>query len=339
MTKLTRGFSLVACTLLLCLLLAPGVSGQSKTALTKVRLSEVVRSLFYAPHYVALELGFFADEGLEIDFSTAWGADKGAAALISGSIDIGFFGPEAAVYIYQQGARDYLVGFAQLTAMDGSFLMARQPTDNFQWTDLRGKTVVGARPGGVPQMMLEWIIKQHGMDPHKDMRMLTNLAFESAPGAFHAGLGDYIAQFEPSLSQIQKQGTGQVVASLGVDGGPIAYTLYHARKSYLEKNPDVLVAFTRAIKRGVDWVSSHTAEEVGRVVSPFFPEIDFDVLVSSLGRYMDQQSWSLSPVPSRVGYGNLLQVMMAAGELRETVPFDTIMNTTIAQKALDSLGQ
>lgn len=337
MTKLIR-CRLLVCTLVLCIALGGSILAQANTNLTKVRLSEVVRSLFYAPHYVALELGFFTDEGLDIDFSTAWGADKGAAALISGSIEIGFFGPEAAVYIFQQGARDYLVGFAQLTAMDGSFLMARQPTDNFQWTDLRGKTVVGARPGGVPQMMLEWIIKQHGMDPHKDMRMITNLAFESAPGAFHAGLGDYIAQFEPSLSQIQKQGTGQVVASLGVDGGPIAYTLYHARKSYLEKNPDVLIAFTRAIQRGVDWVTTHTPEEVGKVVSPFFPEIDFDVLVSSLGRYMEQGSWSPTPVISEDGYNNLLAVMMAAGELHEVVPFDVIMNTEIAQKAVGSLA-
>ena len=150
----------------------------------------------------------FRDEGFDIELSTAFGADKGAAALISGSVDIGFFGPEAAVYIYLQGARDYLVAFAQLTAMDGSFLMAREPTDNFQWTDLKGKVVVGARPGGVPQMMLEWIIRQHGMDPYEDMTMITNLAFEAAPGAFHAGLGDYIAQFSQPVPD-SKQGVRQ----------------------------------------------------------------------------------------------------------------------------------
>lgn len=337
MTHVTR-FRVIGTVFVLSLLLAASLTAGAQS-LTRLRLSEVVRSVFYAPQYVALELGFFAAEGLAIDLSTAWGADKGAAALISGSVDIGFFGPEAAVYVYQQGARDYLVGFAQLTAMDGSFLMARQPTDNFQWTDLRGKVVVGARPGGVPQMMLEWIIKQHGMDPYKDMTMITNIAFEAAPGAFHAGLGDYIAQFEPSLSQIQKQGVGQVVASLGVDGGPIAYTVYHARKSYLEANPDVLVAFTRAIQRGIDWVASHTPEEVAAVVAPYFPDIDDDVLVSSLARYMAQGSWNPTAVPSREGYENLLNVIEAAGHLAARVPFETLMRVDIAERALATLDR
>lgn len=332
MTNVTRRI-LLSLMLVPAFVLATAPLASAQT-LQRLRLSEVVRSLFYAPQYVALELGFFRDEGFDVELSTAFGADKGAAALISGSVDIGFFGPEAAVYIYQQGARDYLVTFAQLTAMDGSFLMAREPTDNFQWTDLRGKVVVGARPGGVPQMMLEWIIRQHGMDPYKDMTMITNLAFEAAPGAFHAGLGDYIAQFEPSLSQIQKQGVGQVVASLGVDGGPIAYTAYHVRKSQLEQDPDMLVRFTRAVLRGVEWVETHSPEEVARVVEPFFPEIDFDVLVSSLTRYMEQGSWNTTLIPSQEGFENLQKVMMAAGHLSEPVPFDVLMVTDIAEEAL-----
>lgn len=333
MTNVTRKWLIVSVFALCLVLTTSAILGAQ--GLQRLRLSEVVRSLFYSPQYVAIELGFFEDEGFDIDLSTAFGADKGAAALISGSVEIGFFGPEAAVYIYQQGARDYLVGFAQLTAMDGSFLMARVPTDNFQWTDLRGKTVVGARPGGVPQMMLEWIIRQHGMDPYEDMNMITNLAFEAAPGAFHAGLGDYIAQFEPTLSQIQKQGTGQVVASLGVDGGPIAYTVYHARRSYLEQNPDVLVRFSRAIQRGVEWVTSHSPEEVAEVVRPYFPEIDFDVMVSSLTRYMEQGSWNPTPVPSEQGFVNLQNVMMAAGHLDEPVPFEVLMNTEIGRLAME----
>lgn len=334
MTNVTRRIVLSLILALVFVLTAAPLAGAQN--LERLRLSEVVRSLFYAPQYVALELGFFRDEGFDIELSTAFGADKGAAALISGSVDIGFFGPEAAVYIYLQGARDYLVAFAQLTAMDGSFLMAREPTDNFQWIDLKGKVVVGARPGGVPQMMLEWIIRQHGMDPYEDMTMITNLAFEAAPGAFHAGLGDYIAQFEPSLSQIQKQGVGQVVASLGVDGGPIAYTAYHVRKSYLERNPDLLVRFTRALLRGVEWVETHSPEEVAEVVRPFFPDIDFDVLVSSLARYMEQGSWNPTLIPSEEGFANLQKVMMAAGHLSETVPFEVLMETEIARQALES---
>ena len=187
-------------------LLGSSASGQE---LKTVRLSEVVRSVFYSPQYAALELGFFEEEGLEIDLSTAWGADKGAAALISGSVDVGFFGPEAAIYIYQQGAVDHIVGFAQLTARDGSFFMARDPEEEFQWDNVRGKTIVGARIGGVPQMVLEWVLKSHGIRPFEDVEIITSLAFEAAVGAFESGLGDYIAQFEPAL----------VKSKLGEGGG------------------------------------------------------------------------------------------------------------------------
>ena len=178
--------------------------------LETVRLSEVVRSVFYAPQYVAIANGFFEEEGIKIDLSTAWGADKGAAALISGSVDVGFFGPEATVYIYQQGAADHLVGFAQLTARDGSFFLTRDVDEDFAWDNVRGKTIVGARIGGVPQMALEWVLKQHGIEPFVDVEIITSLAFEAAVGAFEAGMGDYIAQFEPALSEIEARGRGKM---------------------------------------------------------------------------------------------------------------------------------
>jgi NitT/TauT family transport system substrate-binding protein len=302
--------------------------------LTTVRLSEVVRSIFYAPQYVALSQGFFEDEGLHIELSTAGGADKGAAALVSGSVDIGFFGPEAAVYLYQQGAKDYAVGFAQLTAMDGSFLMARHPTANFRWEDLRGKTVVGARIGGVPQMVLEWILRQHGIDPAKDLTMITHLAFSAAPGAFQAGTGDYIAQFEPTLSAMEAEGIGKIVASLGVDGGPITYTVYHARKSYFTENRDILERFTRALYKGMQWVETHTIEEVVAEVMPYFPGTDKAILITALTRYRDQGTWNKTPVISQEGFEHLLEVMTAAGELKQPVPFEALMDNTVALKVI-----
>jgi NitT/TauT family transport system substrate-binding protein len=302
--------------------------------LTTVRLSEVVRSIFYAPQYVALSRGFFTDEGLHIELSTAGGADKGAAALVSGSVDIGFFGPEAAVYLYQQGAKDYAVGFAQLTAMDGSFLMARLPTDDFRWEDLRGKTVVGARIGGVPQMVLEWILREHDIDPAKDLTMITHLAFSAAPGAFQAGTGDYIAQFEPTLSAMEEAGVGKIVASLGVDGGPITYTVYHARKSYFAENQDILERFTRAIYRGMQWVETHTIEEVVAEVLPFFPGTEKEVLIKALTRYREQGTWNKNPVISQEGFEHLLDVMAAAGELERRVPFEAIMDNSVALKVV-----
>src|SRR5690606_34088620 len=189
--------------------------------LETVRLSEVVRSVFYAPQYVALEKGFFADEGLAIELSTAWGAHNGMAALISGSVDIGFFGPEATVYVYNQGAPDPAVGFAQLTQRDGSFLMARGSVEDFQWDDVRGRLIVGARKGGVPQMVLEWVLRAKGIEPFLDVGIVTHLAFEAAAGAFEGGLGDYVAQFEPTMTHMERAGVGTIVASLGAEAGDI----------------------------------------------------------------------------------------------------------------------
>ncbi len=302
----------------------------SAQELETVRLSEVVRSVFYAPQYVAIANGFFEEQGLEIDLSTAWGADKGAAALISGSVDVGFFGPEATVYIYQQGASDHLVGFAQLTARDGSFFLTRDVEEEFEWDNVRGKTIVGARIGGVPQMALEWVLKKHGIEPFVDVEIITSLAFEAAVGAFEAGMGDYIAQFEPAMSEIQARGRGKIVASIGAEAGPVSYTVYHARKSVLEENPDLFVRFTRAIHKGQQWVFSHTAEEVAEVIAPFFPLIDHEILVQSMGLYQSIDAWPTTPVISEEHFLHLQEIMMEAGELEEIVPFSVLMDTTIA---------
>lgn len=315
------------------LLLAPAAAGAAGS-LQVVRLSEVVRSIFYAPQYVALALGFFEDEGLSISMSTAWGADKGAAALISGSVDIGFFGPEAAIYIYNQGARDYIVGFAQLTTMDGSFFMKRGQSEEFDWEEVRGKTIIGARPGGVPEMVLEYVLKQHGITPFVDVEIITNLAFAAAPGAFRAGLGDYIAQFEPSMTQLEMAGSGKIAASMGIEGGPITYTLYHARKDYIEKNRDVLVRFTRALYRGMQWVEAHSPQETAEVIESYFPDTDLEVIAKITERYKAQGTWNPTPVISEAGFDHLQTVMDSAGELAKRVPFEALMNNSIALEAI-----
>ncbi len=317
---------------IVALLLGANASAQE---LQTVRLSEVVRSVFYAPQYVAIANGFFEDQGLEIDLSTAWGADKGAAALISGSVDVGFFGPEATVYIYQQGAEDHLVGFAQLTARDGSFFMTRDVDEEFAWENVRGKTIVGARIGGVPQMCLEWVLKQHGIEPFVDVEIITSLAFEAAVGAFEAGLGDYIAQFEPALSELQAHGRGKIVASIGAEAGPVSYTVYHARKSMLEEKPDLFKRFTKAIHQGQLWVFSHSAEEVAEVIAPFFPLIDHDILVQSMGLYQSIDAWPPTPVISEEHFLHLQEIMMEAGELHELVPFAVLMENEMAKAVVE----
>lgn len=315
--------------MVLCLWGPAGVYAQT---LQRVRLSEVVRSVFYAPQYVALALGFFEEEGLSIELSTAWGAHNGMAALLSGSVDIGFFGPEATVYVYQQGAPDPVVGFAQLTQRDGSFLMARGQVDSFSWEDVRGRLIVGARKGGVPQMVLEWVLRQHGIEPFRDVGIITHLEFPAAAGAFEGGLGDYVAQFDPTLTQLERNGTGTIVASLGAEAGEIAYTVYHARSSYIQRNPDVIERFTRAIYRGQQWVHSHTAEEIAAVVAPYFVGTDFDVLVQAIERYRSIDAWTSTPHISPAAFDMLQRVMMAAGELAAPVPFDAVMSNEFADK-------
>ena len=325
------------------LLIAVGIVavllGATATAqeLETVRLSEVVRSVFYTPQYVAIAKGFFEEQGLNVDLSTAWGADKGAAALISGSVDVGFFGPEATVYIYQQGATDHLVGFAQLTARDGSFFLTRDVDEEFEWENVKGKTIVGARIGGVPQMALEWVLKQHGIEPFVDVEIITSLAFETAVGAFESGLGDYIAQFEPALSEIEARGRGKIVASIGAEAGAMSYTVYHARKSVLEENPDLFVRFTRAIHQGQLWVFNHTPEEVAEVIAPFFPLIDHEILVKSMGLYQSIDAWPPTPVISEEHFLHLQEIMMEAGELVEVVPFSVLMENTIAKSVVEEV--
>lgn len=328
-------FRILVVVLAFGMVLGTAASTLAAEKLTKVRLSEVVRSIFYAPQYVALALGFFEDEGLEIELSTAWGAHNGAAALISGDVDVGFFGPEASVYIYQQGAENHIIGFAQLTAKDGSFLMSREYIPDFTWEDVKGKVIIGARKGGVPQMMLEWILKQHGIEMGKDVEVITHLAFTAAAGAFQSGLGDFVAQFEPTLSELEAQGVGYFVASLGVDGGDVTYTVYHARKDYMEKHPDIIQRFTNAIYRGQRWVHSHTVEEIVDVVTPYFPGVSREIMIKATERYRSQDSWTRTPEISRSSFEHLLRVMINANELKQPVPFDELMTNDFARRAVE----
>lgn len=327
-----QGWITIVCLALGVAFLLGSIAGAQE--LEKVRLSEVVRSVFYSPQYVAIEKGFFADEGLAIDLSTAWGADNGAAALLSGSVDIGLFGSEAALYIFQQGSPELLIGFAQLTARDGSFFMARDLDEDFYWNNVRGKTIVGARLGGVPQMVLEWVLKDKGIVPFEDVEIITNLAFEAALGAFQAGLGDYIAQFEPAMSQLEAHGGGKVVASLGAEAGALTYTVFHAHEATFSQKPEMLIKFTRAINRGQIWVANHSPEEIAEVVTPFFPEIEFEILIKTIENYKSIDAWPKTPTISDSDFYHLQAVMIEAGELYDSVPFDQLMTNSIVDKIL-----
>ena len=253
--------------------------------LNTIQVNEVTRSVFYAPQYLAIANGFFEEEGLEIELTTGQGADKVMTAVLAGQSDIGFCGPEAAIYVYNEGKEDYIEVFAQMTQKDGSFLVSKEPTDNFQWTDLVGKTVIPGRKGGVPYMTLEYVLKQNGINPQTDLVLDDSIKFDLMAGAFAGGNAEYVTLFEPTASMTQDAGAGYVVASVGEASGEIPYTAYCAKKSYIAENSTIIEGFTRAIYKGEQWVKEHTAKEVAEKIQGFFPDTTIESLsTSEIGR-------------------------------------------------------
>jgi len=332
---MSKGFKIISFILLLTITLSIIITGcQKKEELRKIRLVEVTHSLFYTPQYVAIGLGFFEEEGLEIELIDGKGADKVMAALLSKDADIGFMGPEASIYVYNEGKEDYAINFAQLTQRDGSFLVAREPDPNFTWDKLKGKEVLGGRKGGVPYMTLEYVVKKHGLTPGVDVNLRTDVQFDVLAGAFVGGEGDYVTLFEPVASSLEKEGKGYVVASIGVEGGYIPYTCYSALKSTIEKDPELIQSFTNALYKGMLWVQNHSTEEVAEVVKPFFPDVEDDVLISLINRYKNQDSWKPDPIISKEGLNHLMDIMEMAGELTERPEYDKIVITKFAEEAM-----
>lgn len=329
-----RQYKKLFCIILAILTLIGIISGCSKNELTKIRLNEVVRSIFYAPQYVAISKGFFKEQGFEIDLTTGQGADKTMTALLSGQCDIGFAGPESCIYVYNQGKEDYAVIFAQLTQRDGSLLVAREPDPNFNWAKTSGKTIIGGRPGGVPEMTLEYILKSNNIIPGKDVEIITNLQFTATAGAFKGGVGDYVALFEPTASMLEKENAGSIVASIGKDSGLIAYTSYFATKSYIEKNPDIIERFTKAIYKGQIWVRDHSAEEIAKEIKPFFLDAEDDILVAVINRYKEVGTWKEDPLSILESYDLLQDVMITAGELKEKIDINSIIDNSFAEKSI-----
>lgn len=333
--KLTKGFSLLLITILIISSLL--LIGCQKEELKTVRLVEVTHSIFYAPQYVALAKGFFEEEGIKIELTNGKGADKSMAALLSDQADIGFMGPEASIYVYNQGKKDYAINFAQLTQKDGSFLVSREKDPNFSFEKLKGKTILGGRKGGVPEMTLEYVLKKHGLQPGKDVNVRTDIQFAMMAGAFTSGEGDYTTLFEPTASMMEKEGKGYIVASIGKEGGYIPYTVYCAKKSYIEKNPDIIQGFTNAIYKGMLWVQNHSSEEVAEAIQPHFPDADKELLVTVINRYKEQDTWKPDPVLTKEGLDHLMYIMELAGELDKRAPYDKIVTTEFAKKAIETI--
>ena len=301
--------------------------------LTTIQLNEVTRSVFYAPQYVAIANGFFEQEGLKLEITTGQGADKVMTAILAGQSDIGLCGPEAAIYVYNEGKEDYIQVFAQLTKRDGSFLVSKEKNDNFNWSDLKGKTVIPGRKGGVPYMTLEYVIKQKGLNPKTDLKLDDSIKFDLMASAFTSGTADYVTLFEPTASNIQKLGKGYIVASVGKEAGEIPYTAYFAKKSYIQNNEKMIQEFTNAIYKGQKWVKEHTAKEIAEAIQSFFPDTDLELLTTAVQSYKDIDAWNETPVLKEESFNKLQDVISEAGELKQKAPYDKIVNNNYAYNA------
>ena len=297
---------------------------KENTNLTKINLAEVSHTIFYAPQYVAIQNGYFEEEGIEINLILTPGADKVAAALLSKDADIGLSGSEATIYVYNGGEEDYLKTFAQLTQKDGSFLVSRTPIENFSLEDLKGKTVIGGRRGGMPEMTFEYVLRQNGIDPKQDLAIDTSVEFAAMGGAFIGGDDDFVTLFEPTALEIEQQGYGYVVASIGELGGIVPYTSYSARTSFIEQNKDLIDGFNRAIQKGLDYVHNHTDQEVAETILSSFPDTSLSDLTKVIGRYREIEAWPKTTNFTEESFNHLQDIMIDAGELEQKVPYSEL---------------
>ena len=325
--------------ILIMLVIAIGVfiaqkQNNNTEELKTIKVNEVTRSVFYAPQYVAINNGYFKENGMEIELSTGQGADAVMTAVLANQCDIGFAGPEASIYVYNEGKEDYTQVFAQMTKKDGSLLIARNETDNFSWQDLKGKTVIPGRKGGVPYMTLEYVLRKNGIDPQKDVTLDDSIKFDLMAGAFASGNADYVTLFEPTASLTEQEGKGYIVASVGEEAGEIPYTAYFAKKSYIENNQETIQKFTNSIYQGQQWVKEHSAKEIAEVIQNFFPDTDIELLSAAIQTYKDIDAWNDTPILKQESFDRLQEVMTLAGELSQTAPYEQIVNNEFADKAI-----
>lgn len=300
--------------------------------MTKIKVSEVAHSVFYAPQYAAMSQGFFEEEGLSVELLNGGGADKVMTSVLTGEVQIGLAGPEACIYVHLEGSENAPQVFAQLTNCDGAFLVGRTE-ETFSWENLRGKTIIGGRKGGVPEMTLEYVMKQNGVIPHVDAVVDTSVQFNMMAGAFTGGNGDYVALFEPTATEVEQAGQGYVLCSIGAESGEIPYTAYFAAPDYMKENADVLQRFTNAIAKGQKWVENHTDLEVAQAIQEQFPDTDLAVLEQVAARYRAIGAWKSVPTMEKEDFERLMDVMEEAGELEARVDFDRFVTNAFAIKA------
>ena len=307
------------------------IFNKKKESLTKIRVAEVAHSVFYIPWYVANSEGYFKEEGLDVEIILTPGADKVTSAVLSNDVEIGFCGSEATIYVYNGGESDYLVNFAGLTKKDGSFIVSREKDDNFNLSKLKGKKIIGGRIGGMPEMTLEWTLKENGISIN-DVDIDTSIAFASMGGAFIGGEGDYVSLFEPTALEVEKAGYGYVVASLGELGGNVPYTTFNARKSYIEKNPEIINKFVKALQKGLDYTYSHSSKEIASSITNYFPDTSLNDLEQIVKRYIDIDSWYKTTYIDENDFKHVQEIMKNSKQLDKEVPYDKLVNNKYSKK-------
>ncbi|WP_053070307.1 ABC transporter substrate-binding protein [Alkalihalobacillus pseudalcaliphilus] len=321
--------------LLLFLILIPVACSNSNAELEKVRLAEVTRSIFYAPLYAAISEGFFEDEGIDLELTTTWGGDTTMTTLLSDGADVALVGAETSIYVYAQEANDPAINFAALTQTDGTFLVSREKLDSFEWSDLKDSTFLGQRVGGMPQMVGEHVLKQHGIDPHGDLELIQSIDFGNIPSAFASGTGDFVQLFEPQATQFENEGIGYIVASFGEESGLVPYTGFMSKQSFIDENAETLEAFTRALYKGQQWVEEQPVDIIASSIADFFEDTDEELIAQVIERYQSQGSYATDPLLTEEAWKQLQLIMDQAGELPQEVNFTELVNTSIAESVME----
>ena len=293
-----------------------------------LKINEVTHSIFYAPLYLADALGYFEDEGFEIELTNGGGADNTMAAVLSGAADIGFCGPEAAIYVEIGGSTDQPMVFGQLTKRDGSFLVGRNPEPNFKWENLEGKELLAGRPGGVPFMTFSYVLHEHGVNATYKQ----DVDFNYMTAAFIGGAADYVTAFEPVASQMQAAGQGYIVASVGKESGEIPYTCFMAKQSYIDKNSDKIEGLLRAVTKAIKYLDTANLDEAANLLCDYFPDTSAESIKTSLKSYISINAWVKNMAMEEQAFTRLQDVIELAGELERRVDFDDVVLTEAARK-------
>lgn len=305
---------------------------KKETDSSVLRVNEVTHSIFYAPFYAAIELGFFKEKNIEIELTNGGGSDKSMTALITGQADIGFMGPETAVYVYNEGQEDYPVVIAQVTQRDGSFLVGKAPDTEFTWDKLKGKSIIGGRTGGMPEMTLEYALRKNGLEPNVDLTVRTDVSFDLMGGAFMSGEDQYVALFEPSASTMEMAGEGFIVASVGAETDFVAYTAMMVTQSFRDKNKKLVQSFVDALYKGQQWVEEHTPEEIAKAIAPAFPDSDIKLITNVIENYKNIDAWKTDPVCNESDFNQLIKVITDAGIEVEKADYNKIVDNSFAKK-------